>query len=242
MEECYGIISFLDIVDKKSFEIRKENKIEQNTKKEEKKYIFVNKIKEYIKEIVLVSISVQIIIFPIMLYNYKTLSLTFIITNILTSFIISIIIIFGFVLIIISFPLFEIAKIFGEIYKVLLELLLLITENTSKIPLSKIYLKTPFIYEIILYYFFAFLIRNLIKKNKFKKYKKKIIITILIIIIILKLIPNIPDNKLKIYFIDVGQGDACLIVTPKNKKILIDGGGSENYDIRRKSINSIFIK
>lgn len=29
---------------------------------------------------------------------------------------------------------------------------------------------------------------------------------------------------MKIYFIDVGQGDSCLIVTPSNKKILIDGG------------------
>ena len=65
---------------------------------------------------------------------------------------------------------------------------------------------------------------------------------ILIIIIILKLILNIPDNKLKIYFIDVGQGDACLIITPKNKTILIDGGGGENYNIRRESINSVFIK
>lgn len=40
----------------------------------------------------------------------------------------------------------------------------------------------------------------------------------------------------------MGQGDACLVITPKNKKILIDGGGSENYDVRKKYINSIFIK
>ena len=31
--------------------------------------------------------------------------------------------------------------------------------------------------------------------------------------------------------IDVGQGDCTLIVTPKNKTILIDGGGSETYNI-----------
>lgn len=28
-----------------------------------------------------------------------------------------------------------------------------------------------------------------------------------------------------------GNGDSTLIITPKNKKILIDGGGNENYDI-----------
>ena len=37
-------------------------------------------------------------------------------------------------------------------------------------------------------------------------------------------IVRIINPTLKIYFIDVGQGDSTLIVTPKNKKILIDGG------------------
>lgn len=240
MVVCYGIVSFLDIINKKIEHIEAKNKKLQNIKKE--KYVLINKIKKYLKQTLAVSISVQIVIMPIILYNYKSISLTFLITNILTSFIISIIIMLGFILIIISFPLFQIAKMLGEIYQIFLKLLLLITEITSQMPFSKIYLKTPFIYEIILYYFLIFLIRYLIKKNKLKKYKKKIILIILIIIIILKLILNIPDNKLKIYFIDVGQGDACLIITPKNKTILIDGGGGENYNIRRESINSVFIK
>lgn len=80
----------------------------------------------------------------------------------------------------------------------------------------------------------------LIKKKKFKKYKKKITLLILIIIILTKLIEIIPKNSLIIHFIDVGQGDACLIITPQNKKILIDGGGSESYDVRKKYINSIY--
>ena len=36
---------------------------------------------------------------------------------------------------------------------------------------------------------------------------------------------------MKIFFIDVGQGDSCLIITPKNKTILIDGGGDAEYDV-----------
>lgn len=31
--------------------------------------------------------------------------------------------------------------------------------------------------------------------------------------------------------IDVGQGDSCLIITPQNQKMLVDGGGTENYEI-----------
>ena len=45
-------------------------------------------------------------------------------------------------------------------------------------------------------------------------------------------------QKLQIHFIDVGQGDSCLIITPQNKKILIDGGGSlnENFDVGENTI------
>mgnify|MGYP002861104604 CR=1 FL=1 len=57
----------------------------------------------------------------------------------------------------------------------------------------------------------------------------------MIFIIIFSIIKIIPNN-LKIYFIDVGQGDSCLIVTPSNKKILIDGGGSENYDVGKNTL------
>lgn len=33
-----------------------------------------------------------------------------------------------------------------------------------------------------------------------------------------------PDGKLHLYFFDVGQGDATLIVTPSGKQIVVDGG------------------
>ena len=33
-----------------------------------------------------------------------------------------------------------------------------------------------------------------------------------------------PDGKLHVYFFDVGQGDSTLIVTPKGRQILVDGG------------------
>ena len=41
-------------------------------------------------------------------------------------------------------------------------------------------------------------------------------------------------QNLRIHFVDVGQGDCTLAITPTGKTILIDGGGSEdteNYDV-----------
>ena len=107
MEEYYGIIYFMEIINKGLNKLIKKD----------------NKLAKYIKSIISVSLSVQMVIIPIMIYNYKTLSLTFFIANILTSFLITIIIIFGF-LIIILFPIIKYIKIFGIIYKILIKIFL----------------------------------------------------------------------------------------------------------------------
>ncbi len=201
-----------------------------------------NMVWNYIKGIVSVSFSVQIIIAPIMIYFYKTISLTFLISNILTSLLISVIIIFGFLIILLSLLIFPIAKLSGVVYKPLIKLLLFITEITAKIPFSKIYVKEPYLFQIVIYYFLIFFLINKKTQKFLFRYKKQIVAIVLIIVIFPTILENLPKDYLKIYFIDVGQGDSCLIITPNNKKILIDGGGSENYNIRRKCTLTIFVK
>ena len=46
------------------------------------------------------------------------------------------------------------------------------------------------------------------------------------------------QQKLKIHFLDVGQGDSCFIITPNHKTILIDGGGStsNSFDVGKDTI------
>ena len=63
--------------------------------------------------------------------------------------------------------------------------------------------------------------------------KKKLVLIILFVFILVNLLNNFVPKSLKIYFIDVGQGDSTLIQTPYGRNILIDGGGSEfgTYDI-----------
>lgn len=55
------------------------------------------------------------------------------------------------------------------------------------------------------------------------KSKYKTIIVLILVISIIFTLYKITPKDLKIYFIDVGQGDSCLIVTPLDTKILIDG-------------------
>jgi competence protein ComEC len=44
---------------------------------------------------------------------------------------------------------------------------------------------------------------------------------------------NVPDNRLHIFFLDVGQGDAILIETPSGQNILIDGGPVDGEIVSR---------
>jgi len=62
-----------------------------------------------------------------------------------------------------------------------------------------------------------------------RRYKSTILIILIIILTlnVLTLIRNISDQNLTIEIFDVGQGDSILITTPRNNRILIDGGPNE---------------
>lgn len=156
------------------------------------------------------------------MYFFKTVSLTFFVANILTSFLITAVIIFGLLILALSFPLYGISKVLASIYKIFIQILLKITEVTAVLPFSKVNIKLPYLYQIFLYYVLVFGVLYFFKTKKKLKYKKQVIAIILVIVIIPSVIDILPQGKLKIYFIDVGQGDSCLVVTPENKKILID--------------------
>ena len=77
---------------------------------------------------------------------------------------------------------------------------------------------------------------NMTLKNKIRIIVLKacrIFCVILILVVIIQL-----NQKLEIHFLDVGQGDSCFIVTPHNKTILVDGGGStsSSFDVGKDTL------
>lgn len=208
------------------------------------------KVVSLIKDSLFITISATISITPIITVYYNAFSMTSIAVSVLASFILGPIIILGFIFIFLKNNLFQ------NSLRICLRFLIHISNIGSKIPLNQLYVVSPNVFQVLLYYFFIFsfifLLKIKLEKNKnafqkraqniyqfckfkFLQNKEKIIGFILIISILQYLIVIIPQS-LKIYFIDVNQGDSTLIVTPKNKTILIDGGGSENFDVGKNTL------
>lgn len=261
-----------------------------------------NKVISFFIDNFCVTISAQILILPIMVYVFNTVSLTFFISNILISFFVGPVLIAGYVSVLLSYVFIPISKVIVIFEEYFVWIILLIAKLCSKLPFSNIYVITPNFTLVIVYYVviaiivlcfnkkkyyvlklivsYKFLVKEIEKvKNKIlKKYsnieneiiKKQLtinqinsyqigyykegilkrenknktksknkIIKILLIIFCIFLLINLYKNyseNLKIYFVDVGQGDCTFIQTPKGKNILIDGGegNTDKYDYGEK--------
>lgn len=224
-----------------------------------KKWImtFISKILEYIS----VTISAQILILPIMIYNFHSISVYFLFSNLLASFITEPLFIISWIFlfwIIICMP---VAK-FISILIIFFYKLLILFSKLGQLPYAQILVERPYLFFTIIYFLVLtlILIYNTLKTSKlryatFQRFKnlkawiiyklklqlkfqrKKFIFIILIIFIFYNFSYQIFPQNLKIFFIDVGQGDSSLIITPQNKKILIDGGGSlSNFDVGEQTL------
>ena len=191
-----------------------------------------------------VTCSAQIILAPIMMYYFNTFSILSILTNLIVVPISGSITILGFIVFVISKIYFPLARILANCLYTLASFTIWVSQIFSKVPFSTIKVFTPNIVEIIFFYFIIFYLigrfkiktdrYNFISPNASKNFKKRMKISIVLIILLVSIeliYYNFPKNYIDIRCIDVGQGDAILVKTNKNKNILIDGGGSMTYDV-----------
>lgn len=193
---------------------------------------FNNKVKKYLYESTILTVSANILILPITIYEFNTIPINSVISNLLAGPLLGICIILGMFMVIISTVCFPVSKLIAFPLQIILKILIKIIELISKIPFGNYTVKTPwFIVVFLTYAIIATLIYNK------KKMTKILTMVTLIIFVVMQVCAFINiDGKLKIYFIDVGQGDSMLVKTVRGKNILIDGGGSKDpdYDIGEK--------
>lgn len=220
-----------------------------------------------------VTCSAQVILTPIMMYYFNTISILSIITNLIVAPISGSITILGFVVFLVSKFCLPLAKLFANSLYILSTFTISTAKIFSSIPFSSFQTITPNLFEILFFYFLIFYlvgkidlllfgekivkllhgfklqnyscVRKIISlfdkcnaERKFKfiscknKASYKFIFVLLSIFVCIECTWYfIPRNYLDVRCVDVGQGDCIFIETNNRKKILIDGGGSETYDV-----------
>lgn len=184
-----------------------------------------------------VSISVSLVLYPILRNQFNQFSCLSIIYNIPVS-VISAISLPASVLCCVLAPFPFLARGAGLVNGLLLKLLTLMVETSELLPheiglasLSRVQ-TTLYLGVILLPLYFKSIYKG-IEAIHLVAWEKAIkpgvaVVSLLLICMILTCLPTLSySNQLRVFYLDVGQGDGSVIITPDQKVILMDTGLSK---------------
>lgn len=186
----------------------------------------------YIKSQIALSISANIFLLPIIAVNYNKVSINFFISSAIASILLTIIMPLICICLIFNNRINFISIFFSKLLYIVSSGLIKFSQIIADVEWMTYLVVTPSTIEIIFYFFIVLIFCGIMYgAQKDKKILQKLCVKLIAIWIICCLIINCCNHfrpGIEIFFIDVGQGDATLVITEKNKKILIDGGGDDN--------------
>lgn len=105
---------------------------------------------------------------------------------------------------------------------------------------------SPTAYLLLIFYGFFFLLSSEFFRILYQRRRKKSIAVycslILILSLLMPMVAGISSCEAELVFVDVGQGDCLHIRTPDGRNILIDGGGSQSYNVGEKILLPYLLK
>ncbi|MDO4803681.1 MAG: DNA internalization-related competence protein ComEC/Rec2 [Lachnospiraceae bacterium] len=137
-------------------------------------------------------------------------------------------------------PLFLLSGLFGTIFGGgvygifslpaiwLLKAVLATLSLFRKLPYANFIFGQPAIWQIVLYYILLMGFLFILGKCRFGK--RRFLLFPLVIPIVAVLAIHVRSG-LSIHFLDVGQGDSCVMEMPGGQNIMVDGGSSSVYDV-----------
>ncbi len=179
----------------------------------------------YITGIFSASLSAMIFLLPVTIYYFYRVSFVSILANLVIIPLLGLIILpagmFALMVLTIS-PL--IAGIILKIGVAGIHIMMHIIEYLAGLPWASCWMVTPGLGEILLFYCLLFCIM-FFRKWHWVKYGMIVAVLIAVTDISYWIYDTNLNQDLRVYFIDVGQGNSALIQFPGQKRMLIDGGG-----------------
>lgn len=182
-------------------------------------------IPDIIKEAMAVTLAAQLAVMPLEIYYFHQVSIISLLSNVLLV------------------PVFETAaqlalagcllpcgEYFLQAAVWLLKQVLIQAEYLAALPYSTLVIGEMPAYCIILYYAVIALAADFSCLQYLCNRERYILISSFICIIsVIFMYQQLRTLPLRVYFMDVGQGDCTVVITPKQKVVVIDTGGLKNF-------------
>jgi competence protein ComEC len=170
------------------------------------------------------SVVINIIVLPIILYNFNYVSLLAPLLNAIVIPIYSILVIpVNFLVLLFSFILPSLGEALLHINEYIIYLTILLLKFLDRHLNVPLYTATPAALEMIFYYGLVFSIFNI--RGKRFKVSAVIFASLLVMAGAYYKLKPFSEKNLTVDFIDVSQGESMLITFPNGENMLIDGGG-----------------
>lgn len=179
------------------------------------------------------SISAQGATLPVIAWYFNQLSLSCLLANLLVVPIVELMIVFGLFAGLVGWLIAPLGKIVFALDSLLLGLVREMTRILAALPGSMVWVPTPGPLACILYYLGlgAFLLPDEQKqaaRTFLKAHRQQGIAGLLAVFVFCVAAHLARPDEIAVHFIDVGQGDAALVVTPHGHAFLVDTGGTRD--------------
>jgi competence protein ComEC len=168
------------------------------------------KIPKFVRDILAGTIAAQIGVMPIIAYCFNTVSLISILTNLLTAPLTGVLTVLGALAAILGGICLPAGRVFGLLARISADIILFITRRAAAITWAEINIATPSFVLVVIYYFVILYFRYCHPKIS-REAARPLAAVIFAVCGGMILLISIPNQALKIYFADVGQGDCALI-------------------------------
>lgn len=200
-------------------------------------------------DMLLVPLAAQLAVVPLIAYHFNLFTPIALISNIFITYLAAFTVILGFMAFIFANLIPFLSEVFLIPISLGIDIIIILVELSKDLPGAYRWVATPSLAVIVIYYLAVAALAYLLNQNSRKQYLVVALLPVFLFIASLYIPAGIWDHgKVELVFIDVGQGDSILIKTPKGKFILVDGGGSDTYDVgeykllpylRHRGINEI---